>query len=54
MGSPGSRFRRRRTTVSDCYGVLVTHVHPDHHGLSERLREASNAWVALHEATQRW
>jgi len=37
------------TTVSDCYGVLVTHVHPDHHGLSGRVREASNAWVALHE-----
>jgi glyoxylase-like metal-dependent hydrolase (beta-lactamase superfamily II) len=37
------------TTVADCYGVLVTHVHPDHHGLSGRVREASSAWVALHE-----
>jgi glyoxylase-like metal-dependent hydrolase (beta-lactamase superfamily II) len=37
------------TEVADCYGVLVTHVHPDHHGLSGRVREASSAWVAMHE-----
>jgi glyoxylase-like metal-dependent hydrolase (beta-lactamase superfamily II) len=35
---------------SDVYGVLVTHAHPDHHGLSGRIREASGAWVALHPA----
>ena len=35
--------------VAECYGVLVTHVHPDHHGLSARVREASGAWIALHE-----
>ena len=35
--------------IDSCYGVLVTHVHPDHHGLSERVREASGAWIALHE-----
>ena len=29
--------------------MLVTHVHPDHHGLSGRVREASDAWVAMHE-----
>ena len=42
-------FRAAGTDVSECYGVLVTHVHPDHHGLSGRVREASDAWVAMHE-----
>ena len=34
--------------VADCHGVLVTHFHPDHHGMSGRVREASGAWVAMH------
>lgn len=34
--------------VADVYGVLVTHVHPDHHGLSARVREVSGAWIAMH------
>lgn len=34
--------------VSDVRGVLVTHAHPDHHGLSGRVREASGAWIAMH------
>lgn len=34
--------------IEDVYGVLVTHVHPDHHGLSARVREASGAWLAMH------
>jgi glyoxylase-like metal-dependent hydrolase (beta-lactamase superfamily II) len=42
-------FRTAGTDVSECYGVLVTHVHPDHHGLSGRVRDASDAWVAMHE-----
>jgi glyoxylase-like metal-dependent hydrolase (beta-lactamase superfamily II) len=42
-------LRTAGTDVSECYGVLVTHVHPDHHGLSGRVREASDAWVAMHE-----
>ncbi|HEY6797105.1 MAG TPA: MBL fold metallo-hydrolase [Kineosporiaceae bacterium] len=33
---------------SDVTGVVVTHTHADHHGLSGRLREASGAWVAMH------
>ncbi|MFH8792840.1 MBL fold metallo-hydrolase [Streptomyces sp. NPDC017941] len=36
--------------VADVRGVLITHHHPDHHGLSARLRDASGAWIALHEA----
>lgn len=38
------------TSVGELYGVLVTHHHPDHHGLSGRVREASGAWVAMHAA----
>jgi glyoxylase-like metal-dependent hydrolase (beta-lactamase superfamily II) len=34
--------------IGDVYGVLVTHVHPDHHGLSGRVREESGAWIAMH------
>ncbi len=36
--------------VTDLHGVLVTHHHPDHHGLSARVREASGAWIAMHAA----
>src|SRR5699024_3521006 len=42
-------FRAAGSDVASCHGVLVTHVHPDHHGLSGRVREASDAWVAMHE-----
>jgi glyoxylase-like metal-dependent hydrolase (beta-lactamase superfamily II) len=36
--------------VSDVRGVLVTHLHFDHLGLAERVRQASGAWVAMHPA----
>ena len=36
--------------LADVRGVLVTHMHGDHHGLSARVREASGAWVAMHPA----
>ena len=29
-------------------GIVITHVHPDHHGLSARLAEAGGAWIAMH------
>ncbi|GIL27047.1 MBL fold metallo-hydrolase [Actinocatenispora comari] len=29
-------------------GVVITHTHPDHHGLSGWLRETAGAWVAMH------
>jgi glyoxylase-like metal-dependent hydrolase (beta-lactamase superfamily II) len=35
---------------ADVTGIVVTHIHPDHHGLSARLREACGAWVAMHPA----
>jgi glyoxylase-like metal-dependent hydrolase (beta-lactamase superfamily II) len=43
LGSAGA-------TPADVTGVVVTHVHPDHHGLSARLRDASGAWIAMHPA----
>ncbi|MFJ9648619.1 MBL fold metallo-hydrolase [Streptomyces sp. NPDC101206] len=38
------------TAVSDVHGVVITHHHPDHHGLSGKVRDASGAWIALHAA----
>lgn len=38
------------TSVRALHGVLVTHHHPDHHGLSARVREESGAWIAMHAA----
>jgi glyoxylase-like metal-dependent hydrolase (beta-lactamase superfamily II) len=37
-------------SVTDVRGVLLTHLHFDHIGLAGRVREASGAWIALHEA----
>ncbi|QBJ97875.1 MBL fold metallo-hydrolase [Rhodococcus sp. ABRD24] len=37
-------------SVSDVEGVVLTHFHPDHTGLCGRVREASGAWIAMHEA----
>ena len=34
----------------DVAGAVVTHVHPDHHGLSNWVREESGAWIAMHSA----
>jgi glyoxylase-like metal-dependent hydrolase (beta-lactamase superfamily II) len=36
--------------LRDVSGVVVTHIHPDHHGLSGWLREISGAWIAMHPA----
>ncbi|NRQ36506.1 MBL fold metallo-hydrolase [Nonomuraea sp. NN258] len=36
--------------VASVIGVVVTHFHPDHAGLAGRVREASGAWIAMHEA----
>ncbi|WP_426363643.1 MBL fold metallo-hydrolase [Streptomyces sp. E-08] len=37
-------------SVRDIHGVVITHHHPDHHGLSGRVREESGAWIAMHAA----
>ena len=36
------------TAPGEVRGIVATHVHPDHHGLSTWLRERSGAWVAMH------
>ena len=36
--------------MADVQGVMVTHIHPDHYGLAGRVRENSDAWIALHPA----
>ncbi|GHF37001.1 glyoxylase-like metal-dependent hydrolase (beta-lactamase superfamily II) [Amycolatopsis bartoniae] len=35
---------------ADVTGIVATHVHPDHHGLSGRLRAESGAWIGMHPA----
>ena len=37
-------------SVAEVHGVVITHHHPDHHGLSGKVREASGAWIAMHAA----
>ena len=39
--------------MTDVQGVMVTHIHPDHYGLAGRVREISDAWIALHPADAR-
>lgn len=34
--------------VDQVQGAVITHFHADHSGLSGRLREASDAWIAMH------
>ncbi|MGW1952119.1 MBL fold metallo-hydrolase [Streptomyces sp. NPDC001920] len=38
------------TAPAEIHGVVITHHHPDHHGLSGTVREASGAWIAMHAA----
>jgi len=39
--------------ISDVVAVLVTHFHADHFGLAHRVREASGAWIGMHEEDAR-
>ncbi|KIF66822.1 hydrolase glyoxylase [Streptomyces sp. AcH 505] len=39
--------------VTDVRAILITHGHADHFGLARRLREASGAWIGMHEADAR-
>ncbi len=43
-------LRRAGGDVSEVVGAVVTHIHPDHFGLVERLKENSVAWIATHAA----
>ncbi len=40
--------------VTAITAILVTHVHPDHHGLSGAVRERSGAWIGMHEREDAW
>ncbi|MEU1599437.1 MBL fold metallo-hydrolase [Streptomyces sp. NPDC005708] len=37
-------------TPADVTGIVATHVHFDHHGMTTRLKAACDAWVAMHPA----
>jgi glyoxylase-like metal-dependent hydrolase (beta-lactamase superfamily II) len=41
---------RAGAALDDIRGVVVTHAHPDHYGLTRRLQERTEAWVGLHPA----
>jgi len=43
-------LRQGGFAMKDVQGVMVTHIHPDHYGLAGRVRENSDAWIALHPA----
>lgn len=43
-------FAAAGVAMTDVVGIVVTHVHPDHHGMSARVRAESGAWVAMHPA----
>jgi len=38
------------TSIENVTGVVVTHIHPDHHGLSGWVRSVSGAWIGMHPA----
>lgn len=35
-------------SVASIIGVVVTHAHPDHHGLTARVNHETGAWIAMH------
>jgi glyoxylase-like metal-dependent hydrolase (beta-lactamase superfamily II) len=46
-------LRTAGASVTDVTGVVATHVHPDHHGLSGWVRLLSGAWIGMHPAEAR-
>ncbi|MBM2615694.1 MBL fold metallo-hydrolase [Actinoplanes sp. LDG1-06] len=40
--------------LGEVTGIVLTHVHPDHHGLSGWLREQTGAWIGMHPAEAEW
>jgi glyoxylase-like metal-dependent hydrolase (beta-lactamase superfamily II) len=43
-------LRRAGADLDDVVGAVLTHLHPDHHGLAERIRASTGAWIAAHPA----
>ncbi|MFI6071347.1 MBL fold metallo-hydrolase [Actinoplanes sp. NPDC051343] len=37
-------------SLADVTGIVLTHIHPDHHGLSGWVRSISDAWIGMHPA----
>jgi glyoxylase-like metal-dependent hydrolase (beta-lactamase superfamily II) len=37
-------------TIAEVTGIVLTHIHPDHHGLSGWVRSLSGAWIGMHPA----
>jgi glyoxylase-like metal-dependent hydrolase (beta-lactamase superfamily II) len=35
--------------MSAITAIVITHVHPDHHGLSRAVQQQSGAWIGMHE-----
>jgi glyoxylase-like metal-dependent hydrolase (beta-lactamase superfamily II) len=38
------------TSIESVTGIVLTHVHPDHHGLSGWVKSVSGAWIGMHPA----
>lgn len=43
-------LHRAGKDLDSLLGVVVTHVHPDHYGLADRVKESTDAWIAMHPA----
>lgn len=43
-------LKRAGFGLDSLVGVVVTHVHPDHYGLADRVQKHSDAWIAMHPA----
>lgn len=43
-------LHRSGKDLDSLLGVVVTHVHPDHYGLADRVKESTDAWIAMHPA----
>jgi glyoxylase-like metal-dependent hydrolase (beta-lactamase superfamily II) len=35
-------------SLHDIRGAVITHIHPDHYGLAGRLKQHTDAWIAVH------
>jgi glyoxylase-like metal-dependent hydrolase (beta-lactamase superfamily II) len=46
-------LRRAGVDPREVGGVVITHMHPDHHGLSGRLAALAGGWVGMHPAEGR-
>jgi glyoxylase-like metal-dependent hydrolase (beta-lactamase superfamily II) len=43
-------LHRAGAELGDIVGAVLTHIHPDHHGLAKRIRDTTGAWIAAHPA----